>query len=71
MMNLEGTVIFRVLIDENGSYIKHLPPKSGHPTLINAIEEELCKLSFSPAKQGDKNSMFWVNVPFVFKLNEM
>lgn len=69
MMNLEGTVVFRVLIDENGNYIKHLPPKSGHPILINAIEEELCKVTFSPATQGDKNIKFWLNIPFIFKLN--
>lgn len=69
MMDLEGTIVFRVLVDENGNYSKHLPPKSGHPILINAIEEELCKLSFSPAKQGGKNIKFWVNVPFMFKLN--
>lgn len=67
-MNLEGTIVFRVLVDENGNYVKHLPPKSGHPILIKAVEEHINKVKFTPAIQGDKPIKFWVNVPFVFKL---
>ncbi len=67
-MNLEGNIVFRVLVDENGSYVKHLPPKSGHPILIKAVEEHIGKVKFTPAIQGDKPIKFWVNVPFVFKL---
>lgn len=67
-MNLEGNIVFRVLVDENGNYVKHLPPKSGHPILIKAVEEHINKVKFTPAIQGDKPIKFWVNVPFVFKL---
>lgn len=67
-MNLEGNIVFRVLVDENGNYLKHLPPKTGHPILIKAVEEHIGKVKFTPAIQGDKPIKFWVNVPFVFKL---
>lgn len=65
-MNLSGRVIVRMLIDEEGCYAKHLPPRSGHPILIKAIEKYLPELRFEPATQNGKLIKFWINVPFVF-----
>ncbi len=67
-MNLEETIVFRVKIDENGNYVTHLKPKTGHPILVKAVEEHLSKIKFTPAVQGEKPIPFWVNVPFKFKL---
>lgn len=64
-MNLEGTVVFRVLVDEDGCYVRHLPPKSGHPILIKAYEEYLHEIQFTPATVNGKPIKFWVNVPYM------
>lgn len=63
-MNLSGKVIVCMLIDENGCYIKHIPPKAAHPLLIKAVEKHLPELRFEPAMQSGKLIKFWVNVPF-------
>ncbi len=66
--SIEGNLVFRILIDENGKYIRHLPPKAGHPILIKAVEAHIAELEFEPATQGDKKIKFWVNIPFSFKI---
>lgn len=65
-MNLSGTVVVCMLIDEDGCYVKHLPPRSGHPILIKDVEKYLPELRFEPATQNGKPIKFWVNVPFSF-----
>jgi TonB family protein len=66
--NIEGQVVVRVLVDENGKYIKHKTIVKGDPLLTSAVEARVDKLEFSPAVQGGKNIKFWVNIPFSFKL---
>lgn len=66
-MNLSGKVIVRMLIDEEGCYVKHLPPRSGHPILIKAVEKYLPELRFEPATQNGKLIKYWINVPFSFR----
>ncbi|MFN0202933.1 MAG: energy transducer TonB [Bacteroidia bacterium] len=61
---VEGTVMFRVLIDENGRYVKHIIIKSAHPLLQEMYEKWVPYLRFSPAIQNGKPIKFWVNVPF-------
>lgn len=67
-MGLQENLVFRVLIDENGNYVRHISPKKGHPIFVKAIEEHISKVKFTPALQGNNPIKFWVNVPFVFKL---
>ncbi len=67
-MGLEGQIVFKVLMDETGNYVKHLPPESGHAILISAVENHLCNMKFTPAICEGKPIRFWVNVPFRFKL---
>lgn len=64
-MNLEGNIVFRVLVDEDGCYVRHLPPKSGHILLIEAFEKPLHLLQFTPATKDGNPVKFWVNVPFI------
>lgn len=64
-MNLEGNIVFRVLVDEDGCYVKHLPAKMGHPILTKEIEKYLPELRFEPAIQNGKPVKFWVNMPFI------
>lgn len=37
--SFKETIVFRVLIDEEGCYKKHLPPKKGHAILVKEIEK--------------------------------
>ena len=66
--NIQGQVVVRVLVDEKGNYRKHKMIKKVHPILADAVEQNLSKLKFSPAIQGNKPIKFWVNIPFRFKL---
>ena len=65
-MNLSGTIVVRMLIDEEGCYVKHFRPNTGHPIFIKAVEKYLPEFRFEPANQNGKLIKFWVNVPFSF-----
>ena len=65
-MNLEMRAVFQVLIDENGCYVRHLPPKSAHPITVKQIEPYLPQIMFTPATKDGVPVKFWVNVPFQF-----
>jgi TonB family protein len=63
---IQGDLIFRVHIDESGNYIEHIILKTGDPILIEAVEKHISKVIFTPAIQDGKPIKFWVNLPFVF-----
>lgn len=63
---IEGKIVFRVLVDENGNYVKHLPPNSGDPILIEAVEKHLPEVRFTPCIKNGTPIKFWVNIPFYF-----
>ncbi|MFN0083030.1 MAG: energy transducer TonB [Ferruginibacter sp.] len=64
---ITGTVLLRILVSEEGKYVKHLVTKPGHPLLLKEVEKHVSKLVFTPAKQGNKVIPFWVNIPFKFE----
>ena len=63
---IQGEVMVRVLVDKEGRYRRHKVTKKAHPLLAEAVEKQIPKLVFTPALQGNKPVMFWVNVPFRF-----
>lgn len=65
---LEGQVTYRVLVDENGQYLRHMVLRSTHPIFDKACEKHLRKLAFQPGKMGDQPVRVWVVLPFKFKL---
>ena len=65
---IQGSVVVRILVDEQGRYVKHRVINNPHPILTKAVERELEKLVFSPAIRDGKPMRFWVNIPFNFKL---
>lgn len=67
---IEGIVIARVLVDENGDYEKHKYIKKIHPILVTSIDAHIAELKFTPAISDGKPIKFWVNIPFEFKLLE-
>ncbi len=66
---IEGRVIFKVLIDEDGRYVKHVVVISPHSLLTKESEKHLPKLRFTPAIQKGKALPVWVSVPFDFKID--
>ena len=65
-LRLWGVAItFPVLVDENGCYVRHLPPKSGHPDMIAEIEKYLPNACFTPATKEGIPLKYWINVPFM------
>lgn len=65
---IEGTVVVRVLVDEEGNGVRYKLIRKVHPSLNNAVERHIYKLTFSPAVQNGKAVPFWLNIPFNFKL---
>jgi periplasmic protein TonB len=65
---IEGQVMLRILVDEQGNYIRHIISKAAHPLLQAEVEKHARELHFTPAIQGGKPIKFWVNIPFNFKL---
>ncbi|RMG64764.1 MAG: TonB family protein [Bacteroidetes bacterium] len=65
---IEGTVIARILVDTEGKYVRHKIVNSPSPILSGSVTTALPKLSFTPATRGDTAIMYWVNIPFPFRL---
>ena len=63
----EGTVYFKILLDENGRYLKHLVLKSSDSLFTAAAEKNLKKVIFTPATVNQKPVKHWVTYPIHFK----
>lgn len=66
--NIQGTVVIRILVDENGKYVKHKVVKDIHPSLTKAVEAQISQMTFEPAQKEGSAVKYWVNLPFPFKL---
>jgi len=64
----EGTVVFRVLVDKNGNYKQHAVINSDNPQFTASAEQQLRKLTFTPAYQNNEAVTSWVFVPVKFRL---
>ncbi|MBX3102572.1 MAG: energy transducer TonB [Bacteroidetes bacterium] len=69
-MGLEGKVMLRIMIDEEGNPKKHLVLRSPHPSFTDAAVKEIYNLKFTPAIQGGKPIVFWATVPIDFSLKK-
>ena len=61
-----GRVLVRVLVDQEGKYVKHILLRKVHPDLDQAVVEHLPACKFSPGIQGGKPLMCWITIPFAF-----
>jgi TonB family protein len=68
-MGISGKVTIRVLVSEEGKYIKHQIIRSPHKSLTDACEIHIKNLQFTPGIQMGKPIKCWANVPFDFKLH--
>ncbi|TAE50974.1 MAG: TonB family protein [Bacteroidetes bacterium] len=65
---IEGKVFCRVLVDEQGHYLRHYITRAADPLLTEAVEAGVSQLMFTPALRDERPVKFWVNVPFSFNL---
>ncbi|MCS7189490.1 MAG: energy transducer TonB [Bacteroidia bacterium] len=66
---IQGKVVVRILVDEEGKYLRHLVINSPHKFLTEAVEKELPNIRFSPARLDTIPVKYWVTIPFNFKLH--
>jgi TonB family protein len=66
----EGTVLCRILIDEEGHYLQHHISRTPHVVFQEAVEAHLSKVRFSPALANRKPVQYWVNLPISFYQQE-
>lgn len=64
--NTGGTMYFRVLVNEHGQYEKHKVTRIIDPVLMEAADPYIKKLKFTPARIGNRNVKYWVNLSFAF-----
>lgn len=64
--DIQGKVIARILIDTDGTYLKHEILKSDHQLLTKAVEPHLDRLIFTPGYKDGKAVKTWVSLPFNF-----
>jgi outer membrane biosynthesis protein TonB len=67
---VNGRVVVRVLLDEKGSYVKHVVIKDPHPALAKAVTDQLPLLRCTPAIAKGKPVQHWITIPFQFYRND-
>lgn len=65
---IQGKVIVRMKINEQGMYMSHVVIKDPHPVLTHAVSAKLSMLRFTPGIQKGRPIKVWVTIPFDFKL---
>lgn len=71
--HMEGTVILKVLVDENGvPQDVIVEQSSGHPLLDRSAREQVLRgWRFQPASVGGKNVRAWARIPVTFNVNQL
>jgi periplasmic protein TonB len=68
--SIEGKVLMRILVNKEGTPVKHVVKKSPHELLTKACVDEIYKLRFKPAISSGKPVVCWIAIPFEFKLRK-
>jgi len=70
-LGIDGTVHVRILVDEEGDYVKHKILSTPHRFLSDAVNKNIHKIVFTPAIDNNrKPTMYWVNIPVHFQLKK-
>jgi TonB family protein len=62
----KGTVKLRILVDEQGQYVRHMVLEQGHPVFLRAVISHVSKLRFEPALEKGQPVIRWVTIPFPY-----
>ena len=69
--NIEGKIIIKVLVDENGNVVEIGGKEINDPHILyNEAARVSWNLKFSPAYIFKRTTKCWVSVPFNFKLKD-
>jgi len=63
---IEGKVFCRILVNEEGNYVKHQFTRRAHPFLHKAVGSHIDKMRFIPAMRNRRPTTYWANVFFTF-----
>jgi lipoprotein NlpI len=63
---IEGKVFCRILVNEEGNYVKHKFTRTAHPFLQKAVSTHIDKMRFIPAMRNRRPTTYWANVFFTF-----
>ena len=69
-LGVEGEVIARVFVDEDGNPVKIKILKSSNSMLVAPVTEAVMKWKFSPATMSKGPIAAWVTIPLKFKKNK-
>lgn len=67
-IGLEGEVTVKVLVGEDGEYVRHVVEDFSHPIFLESCERHIKKLRFTPGKMGSEPVKVWVSIPFQFRM---
>lgn len=65
---IQGQIVLKVLVSEEGKYVRHEVEKDFHPLLRISCESFVPFLQFRPASHDQKKVSCWMSVPFDFEL---
>ena len=65
---IQGRIVLKVLVNENGHYVRHEVEEDFHPLLRIPCETLVPYLQFEPASHDQKKVSCWMSVPFNFDL---
>ena len=65
-VGIQGIVVLRVYIDENGEYKNHKVLQTPHPILTKTVEKEIAHLKIKPFTEDGRGRKIVVNLPFRF-----
>ncbi|MEO0471664.1 MAG: energy transducer TonB [Bacteroidota bacterium] len=68
---VNGKVYCRILVSDQGKYLRHTITRSDDPLLAQAVSEELPKLHFRPAMRSRQSIAYWTNLVFEFHRNDI
>lgn len=68
---IEGTVICRIFIDQQGNYTRHEFVNDADPLLQEAVEPHVKAINFQPAKRNGCQVASSITLPFSFLLDDL
>lgn len=66
----QGRVVVKILINDEGAYVRHTLIDQPNPMLAQAVEAEITALQFKPAVFNGRRIDCWVTIPFEFALKQ-
>lgn len=63
-VEVDGKVVFRILVDAQGKYVRHLVLRTPHSLMTDYFEPLVPCIGWTPAETNGKKVASWVTIPF-------